>query len=246
MTTAYGLAARRPLAILVLLAAIAGGLTTAIWLLPLGLLAYATIVFLDGRTPALVAESQRPARPRLTSQTFRAQVDAIERTQQEIGRSAAQAGGPLARLLLPINNQAVDLVGDAYSLADRGQAIEEYLAGIDLRALQVDVSGIDAQLRTTGDAYTRDQLAETKRARQEKIANARDMTTKVGQINAQLQNIAATLDNVLAETVRLRTADAVSADAATSQVAGRLTDLRSDMEAFRMVLDSAITQTQTP
>jgi hypothetical protein len=48
---------------------------------------------------------------------------------------------------------------------------------------------------------------------------------------------------VLAETVRLRTADVVSADTATNQVQQRLSDLKADMDAFQRVLDTAITQT---
>lgn len=68
----------------------------------------------------------------------------------------------------------------------------------------------------------------------------RDLDTFIGRISAQLQNINASLDNVLAETVRLRTADAASADSTTSQVARRLADLKSDMDAFQSVLDTAL------
>jgi hypothetical protein len=245
-TPAYGLAARQPLALLVLLAALLCGLMVALWLLPLGLLAYALMVYLGARDPGLLAAASRPARPprpRITSPTFRAQLRAIERAQQEIARSASQASGPLTRLLAPIAEQARDLVDDAVQLCDKGQIIESYLGGINQQALQQEVDKLDVQLRSTADPYTRQQLEETRQARLEKLANARDLQTYIGRINAQLQNISASLDNVLAETVRLRTADAVSADAATNQVAGRLADLKSDMEAFQRVLDSALTHT---
>src|SRR3712207_2169507 len=125
---AYGYAARRPLALLVLAIAIIAGLTIALWLLPLGLLAYVGVVLFSARAPELLALSQRPARPRLSSQTFRSQLSAIERTQQEIGRSAAQADGALSRLLVPIGDQARELVAEAYTLCDKGQIIEGYLA----------------------------------------------------------------------------------------------------------------------
>src|SRR5215211_4879328 len=133
---AYGFAARRPLALLVLATAIAAGLTLALWLLPLGLLAYLAVVFVSARAPELLALSARPARPRLSSQTFRAQLSAIERTQQEIGRSATQAEGALGRLLAPIDVQARELVTEAYALCDKGQIIEAYLATGNQRALQ--------------------------------------------------------------------------------------------------------------
>lgn len=242
-TSPYLLAARRPLAVSVLVVAIVSGLTLAVWLLPLGLLAYASMVYLGARDPALLAEARRPPpppRPRLTSPTFRTQVEAIQRTQQEIGRSAESAGGPLSRLLLPIANQGRELLDEAYMLADKGQLIEKYLASVDRRKLEQDIQAIDLQIRNTQDAYTLTQLQETRQARVEKLQNVRDLDTYIGRINAQLQNIGASLDNVLAETVRLRTADAVSADAATSQVAQRLADLKADMDAFQAVLDTAL------
>src|SRR6266545_3835935 len=123
VTPAYGFAARRPLALLVLLVAIAAGLTIALWLLPLGLLAYGAVVFLLSHDTEVVALAQRPSRPRLSSQTFRGQLDAIERTQQEIGRSVEQASGALGRLLLPIGDQARELMSEAYTLCDKGQII---------------------------------------------------------------------------------------------------------------------------
>jgi len=240
---AYGLAARQPLALLVLVAAIAAGLTVALWLLPLGLLAYAGIVLLSARDPELVALSQRPARPRLSSPTFRAQLDAIERTQQEIARSASQAGGALQRLLIPIGEQARELVEQAYTLCDKGQIIERYLSTTNPRALQEQINSTNQRLNATQDDYTRQQLQEARDALAERQQHARDLETYIGRILAQLQNISASLDNVLAETVRLRTADAVSADTATNQVAQRLSDLKSDMDAFQHVLDTALTQT---
>lgn len=239
---AYGFAARQPLALVVLVIAIAAGLTIALWLLPVGLLAYAAIVFLSARDSELIAFSQRAPRPRLSSPTFRSQLDSIERTQQEIVRSVGQAGGALGRLLTPIGEQARALVEQAYTLCDKGQIIERYLATTNQRALQDQINAIDARLSGTQDPYTQQQLQETRQALVERQGNARDLETYIGRILAQLQNISANLDNVLAETVRLRTADAVSADTATNQVAQRLSDLKSDMDAFQRVLDTALTQ----
>lgn len=245
MTTlapAYGHAARQPHALVVLVMAVLAGLTVALWLLPLGLLVYGAVVFLAARDPDLIIASRRPDRPRLSSQTFRAYLEAIERTQQEIGRSVGQAGGALFRLLGPIGSQARDLVEEAYVLCDKGQIIETYLASINQRDLHNRISDINRQLAATQDPYTRSQLEETRAALTEKQQNARDLETYVGRIVAQLQNISASLDNVLAETVRLRTADVASADTATNQVAQRLSDLKADMDAFQQVLDTAITR----
>lgn len=236
-------AARQPLAVIVLLAALLGGTFVTFWLLPLGVIVYALMVVLGANDSALRFEAATPPRPRLTSPTFRAQIEAIERTAEEIGRSVAQAPGALGRLLAKVNDQARDLTQEAYALGDKGQIIETYMTSVNQSAIQKQIEALDIRLRSTQDTYTRDQLNETRQALVERQTNARDLDTYIGRINAQLQNIAANLDNVLAETVRLRTADAVSADAATSQVAQRLSDLKSDMDAFQRVLDTALTQT---
>jgi len=243
MANPYLYAARRPLALLVLLAALAAGLTVALWLLPVGLAAYAAMVALAARDPALQAASQRAPRRRLTSAAFQAQIEALERAQREIERSVGQAEGPLSRLLLPIGDQTQALVDEAYLLCDKGQIIEGYLARVNLQDVQQRLAGIDRQIATTTDPYTLQQLQETRAALADKQRNAGDLQTYIGRIQAQLQNIAANLDNVYAETVRLRTADAISADSTTNQVAQRLSDLKTDMDTFQRVLDTALATT---
>jgi chromosome segregation ATPase len=242
----YLYAARRPLALMVLLTTIIAGLIIYTWLLPVGLLAYGLMVVMGGRDPALAAASQRAPRPRLTSKTFRTQLASIERTQQEIERSVSQTAGPVGRLLVRVSDQARDLVEEAYTLCEKGQVIEDYLARVSLADLQQRINATDRQIASSADTYTIQQLQETRLALAEKQRNAADLTTYIGRIQAQLQSIQANLENVLAETVRLRTADAVSADSMTNQVAQRLSDLKSDMAAFQRVLDSALAGTGAP
>lgn len=241
--SAFGYAARQPLALAVLAVALLGGVFITVWLLPLGLVIYGAMIWLAAQDPALRRAAVTPQRERLTSPTFRAQMESIERTAQEIQRSVDKSPGALGKLLNKVGTQANDLTEEAHTLCDKGQIIESYLVSVNQGAVQKQVEAIDIRLRSTQDPYTRDQLGETRKALTDRQTNASDLETYIGRINAQLQNIAANLDNVLAETVRLRTADAVSADAATSQVAQRLSDLKSDMDAFQRVLDTALTQT---
>ncbi len=239
------IAASRPLNIIVLVASVVAGLSVAIWLLPLGLLAYVAAVALAARDPGLAAAVQRPARtaplPKLSSPTFRAIVDEIDRSQREVERSVGAAPPPLASALRPVVDQSRELVAEAHDLASKGQIIEQYLAAANTRQLQDQINGIDIQIANTRDAYTLQQLQETRAALADRQRNAADLETYIGRINAQLANIDASLDNVLAETVRLRTADAVAASSMSGQVADRLRDMKADMDAFQRVLDSAMT-----
>lgn len=243
MPNPYAYAARRPLAIAVLLCALLSGLLVYLWLLPLGLLVYAVMVFLSGRDPATAAAAAArppPPRPRLTSATFRPQIEAIERAQGEIQRSVAQTPGPVGRLLRGVVDQSRELVAQSYELAAKGQIIEGYLSRVNLADLQKRINTTDRQIGATADPDTLRQLQETRAALAEKQRHVADLTTYTARIQAQLQNIHANLENVLAETVRLRTADAVSADPLTNQVAQRLSDLRADMDSFQKVLDTAL------
>ncbi|NTW00288.1 MAG: hypothetical protein HGA19_03165 [Oscillochloris sp.] len=239
------IAATRPLNLIVLLVSLATGLLVATWLLPLGIIAYSMAVFLAARDPSLAAMIQRPVRPTplptLTSPTFRAIVGEIDRSQREVERSVAAAPALLANALRPIVSQSHDLVTEAHDLASKGQIIEQYLAISNLRQLQDQINGLDIQIANTRDAYTIQQLQETRGALVDRQRNATDLETYIGRINAQLANIDASLDNVLAETVRLRTADAVAASSMSGQVADRLRDMKADMDAFQRVLDSAMT-----
>jgi hypothetical protein len=236
------IAARRPLALAVLGVALIAGLTVTIWLLPLGIIVYAGAVLLAARDPGLEAEVNRPAPlPTLTSPTFRAVIAEIDRSQHEVERSVAAAPAALANALRAVVTQSRELVTEAHDLASKGQIIEQYLATSNSRQLQDQINGIDIQVANTKDAYTLQQLQETRSALADRQRNATDLGTYIGRINAQLANIDASLDNVLAETVRLRTADAVAASSMSGQVADRLRDIKADMDAFQRVLDTAMT-----
>lgn len=237
---ALRIAARQPLAVLVLVAAIFGGLTLTIWWLPLGLVIYGVVVWLAAQDPLLTAPPARP-RSRITSPLLRTAINEIERSQREVERAVAGTQGALAGILTNIVTQTRDLVEEAYFLADKGQIIEHYLASNDYQRLTQQVTQLDWQISATIDPFTRQQLEERRKALLDQQKHLQDLRLYIDRIQAQLANIDASLDTILAEVIRLRTADAVAMSSASSNVQQRLADLRSDMEVFRKVLDTAMT-----
>lgn len=234
------IAALQPLNLLVLIAAIFGGLSLTIWWLPLGIALYLAATWLAARDPLLTAPPP-PPRPRITSPALRAALDKIERSQREVERTAGVAQGPLAGLLSNIVNQTRDLVAEAYVLADKGQIIERFLATSDWQRLAQQLTQLDWQISATMDPFTRQQLEEQRQALRAQQQHIQDLSTYLNRIKAQLANIDASLDTTLVEIVRLKTADAVAMASASGAVQQRLADLRSDMEVFRKVLDTAMT-----
>jgi chromosome segregation ATPase len=172
---------------------------------------------------------------------LRAAINEIERSQREVERAVAGTQGALAGILTNIVTQTRDLVEEAYFLADKGQIIERYLASNDYQRLDKQVTQLDWQISATMDPFTRQQLEERRKALLDQQKHLQDLRLYIDRIQAQLANIDASLDTILAEVIRLRTADAVAMTSASSNVQQRLADLRSDMEVFRKVLDTAMT-----
>ncbi len=233
-------AALKPLYLLVLVAALFGGLTIAIWWLPLGLIVYGVAVWMAAQDPILTLPPPRP-RPRITSPTLRTLLKEIERSQKEVERAVAGVQGPLTGILSNIVSQTRDLVEEAYYLADKGQVIEQYFRANNYQKLEQQLTQLNWQISATIDPFTHQQLEERRQALLTQQKHFQDLQVYFDRIQSQLKNIDASLDTILAETIRLRTADAVAMSSASGAVQQRLNDLRSDMEVFRKVLDTAMT-----
>ena len=167
------IAARQPLALLVLLATILMTIFVTWYVLPLGIIAYGVVVWTAANDPRILQPKVAPPKlAKITSRTFQAQLDGIDRTRDEIVRTAGSAAGPLARLLQPIADQANELYQQANGLADKGQIIEQYLATAQSHTLQFQIDSLDQRIGTTRDQYTIDQLKETRAALIDRQQNA--------------------------------------------------------------------------
>jgi chromosome segregation ATPase len=228
---------RHPLLITVLVAALAGGLSVTLWLLPIGL-AVAGIMLRE----LLVAPPSLPTAdiPRITNPLFKTRVDKIDALQREIERSIRAAHGPIARALAGIAAQTRQLVEQAHHLAARGEVIDTTLRANQPFALQDRIQQIGAQLQATADDYTRKQLEETQRALQGQLEQTRGLHTYIERINAQLARIDAALGEILVQTVSVRTSDAAAADALGGEVSDSLRNVRIDMDTFQQLLDTAM------
>ncbi len=116
-----------------------------------------------------------------------------------------------------------------------------YLNNTDRSQLTAQLARTESQIASASDMMLRQQYTETRDALRDRLQNLDALTTYRDRITAQLDNICVNLDNVLSETVRLRTAGAVASSPSTDDVSSRLSDLRADMDAFGQVLDSAMT-----
>ena len=230
----------KPLNLIVLLVAVAAGLLIALWLLPVGVLAYAAMVVLTLRMPT-PAPVPAPRRAPPTDGVFAPQLANIARTHAAISASVAAADGPLRATLERITQQVEGITDEAYVLAAKGDPIVHYLRQVDRRSLQQQQRQVEQQIASAQDVPLKQQYSATYTALGEQLAHAEALDLYLKRIGAQLDTINVNLDNVLAETVRLRTAPALDVSPSTDNVAARLGDLRADMDALAQVLDRALT-----
>lgn len=240
------IAARKPLFLLVVVVAIITGLFVEMWLLPLGIIVYLTAVVLASRDTQLVARvAQQSRQQNLSSPTFLAKVKEIERVRGDVLRALKRTGGPVeARLAPSIEPQTRDLLQQAYTLAARGQDIEQYLEKVNFRHLQDRINHVDQRIAQTSDQYTIGQLESTRQALQSQLQNAQILETYIGRINSQLENINANLGAMPAQFMRMQATD-VDTSMASTQIEQSLNDMSADMNAFVSMLDNALNQTRT-
>jgi chromosome segregation ATPase len=235
------IAARQPLHIVVLLVALLTGVLVTPWMLPLGIGVYVLAVGLASRDASLLADvAAKERRKGLSDPRFLDRINRIEHSRAEVERSLKRAGGAVAsRLGQNVLPQTTHLVEQAYTLANKGQAIEQYLARVNPTQIQNQINSIDARIESTTDQYTIKKLESTREALVEKRDSMQALQTYVGRINSQLDNIAANLDTMPAQIMRMRASD-VDTTMASSQVTQYLSDLNADMDAFVTMLDTAL------
>ena len=237
------LAARHPLVLFVVLVMLGTGIFVDWRALPVGIVALGLMIWFTAGDPSLItAPTERPKLAKITSRAFQAHLDAIDRTREQIARSTNSAAGPLLKLLQPIADQANKLYAQANGLASKGQIIEQYLHTASDQQLQGQINELDRRISGTSDTYTRDQLIETRAALIDRQHNSQALATYYDRITAQLLNISANLENVLAETVRLRASQGASASTTSTEVTEQLRNLNADMDAFQHVLEGALSQ----
>lgn len=246
MRLTFGKAAARPLNLLVLGVALIAGLLVALWLLPVGVVAYIALVVLSLRDVVAAPDPPRRTVTAPTGTVFQTQLDAILRAQTQIGESVVATEGPLRPALERVTAQVTGIVEEAYALAAKGQTIAVYLHSINLGDLNGQLAHVEAQVSGASDPQLRQQYEETRAAVADRLRNAQALGTYRERIAAQLETIGANLDNVLAETVRLRAAAPTDSGVTTDSVAARLSDIRADMDALASVLDTALTDVNTP
>src|SRR5258707_7659152 len=107
-----------PINLAMLALAVAAGLCSAWWLLPLGLLLWVVMVLAVARDPSLVISSTMESRAPLAAR-FQAPFDRIERSQVSLFNALAAADPRIRNAFRQVQAETDNLVNQAYLLCQR-------------------------------------------------------------------------------------------------------------------------------
>ena len=175
-----------PLSLLMLPFSVFAGLISAWWLLPVGVLIWAVMVFAVARNPSLRIAHQMQSREPL-AQRFQKWFDRIERSQVSIFNSLASAPPPVRRALQPVQDETKRLTDEAYALCRRMTTLENYrLVRQSQGDLETELRDLNDITERTEDAQTREEYEASRLALQRRIEKLKLVSTQLDRVEAQL------------------------------------------------------------
>lgn len=166
---------------------------------------------------------------------------------QRVGRSVAlqkqilreiQTGEASHRAMLTPNIARVrGLVESTATLTRRLQDIEVHLKSDDSRRAQNVAQDLEHRMRSTQDASARDGYGRALEQQREKLRVYGELKARGDRLDAQLATIELTLETVVAQILRIKSAEPTAAVTETERVAEALQNISIDVEALAETVD---------
>lgn len=193
-----------PLNLAMLALALAAGLCSAWWLLPIGLLLWVVMILAVARDPSLVISSTMESRQPLAAR-FQAPFDRIERSQVSLFNSLASADPRIRNALRQVQAETDNLVNQAYLLCQRMSALENYrLVTRASGNLDDDIKRLQGQVAGATDAMVKREYEQSLAALQDRVSKLHTTETQLDRVEAQLSSLASQMDAALTEVVRIQ------------------------------------------
>lgn len=227
-----------PLSLAMLWVSLFTGLLAAWWLLPVGLLVWAVMVWSIARDPLLrmnYAMKQRtPLAPR-----FQDHFDQIERAQVGIFNAVASAPSSVQRALRSVSPEVDRLVNEVHRLCERMTVLENYRSVTQSTLALGTMQEPDAGSDKVTDPMVRREMEEARLAREGHHQKLQTIETQLDRVEAQLVTLANEMDHMLADIVQTQAIGpelaAQRAPALVKQIRQQVQELKSfEREAERM------------
>lgn len=223
-------------------------------LLPIGVMAYGLLCYLDISSddfvntilnrkgnketatsqPAPLPPKQEPPRKLTVAEllqlhaTIVSAKDRIHRLYQEADDFTQRIFGDFF--------QIENLAERSQVFLQKAQAIRDYLDSEDLHKITQDIETLHGKVSNVQDEFARHQYQQALNARQKHLQSLQDMQHMYERLVSQLTNISISLDSLYPRMMKLKTAEDSVSQAESGQAAAELTQLLNDVEQ----LDNAL------
>jgi len=228
-----------PVNLAMLALAVAAGLCSAWWLLPLGLLLWLVMVLAIARDPSLMISSAMESREPLAAR-FQAPFDRIERSQVSLFNTLASADPRIRSAFHQVQAETDSLVNQAYLLCQRMSALENYrLVTTASGNLDGELKRLQGQVDAATDAVVKREYQQSLAALQDRVTKLHTTETQLDRVEAQLSSLASQMDAALTEVVRIQSLGPAVAAGQAAGLAQTLHKQTDELVAFQKELGLA-------
>ncbi|MGQ9632278.1 MAG: hypothetical protein ACUVXI_18480 [bacterium] len=237
-----------PLALIVVAVAIGTSfLIKEWWILILGFVGYAIIVFNNLRSEEFVrraaglkkederalevAKAETPDISKLR-EPYKEEMRAISSIRSKIGLEVETSDDFSRTLLAGSINEIDGLIPKAYDLSFKAQSIDEYLKAVDDGQLEKDISHLRRRIESSTDDVAKAQYEQALSSRREQLENYRELERSAERIRAQLVNIKYALENTLSKIIKIKAADERSTASESDILLRELKSLSAEMSSL--------------
>jgi chromosome segregation ATPase len=222
-----------PVNLAMLALAVAAGLCSAWWLLPIGLVLWAVMILAVARDPSLVISTNMAEREPLAAR-FQAPFDRIERSQVSLFNTLSSADPRIRASFRQVQAETDNLVNQAYLLCQRMSALENYRLVTESGGnLDADLKRLQGQVDGATDAVVKREYEQSLAALKDKVSKLHTTETQLDRVEAQLSSLASQMDAALTEVVRIQSLGPAVAASHAAALAQTLHKQADDLVAFQ-------------
>lgn len=243
----------RPKNVLVLGTGCVAGIFAYPILIPIGILAYGLLCYLDINSEEFInavlhpSPKARPVRKTLQSNGKQPQPSALTTTElQQLHARMMTAyerlqqlyhdPAMLAEKALGDIEQIASLIEKSTAFLEKAQSIRDYLKAEDVGVIQREMESLQKKIGEVDDEFAQRQYQQAIAARHKQLDTLRDIQRMYERLVSQVTNITVSLDTLHSRVMKLKTTEYSLAQLESEHLSEQLTDLLEDVEQLEQVL----------
>ena len=239
MRSPWQMALAHPLNLAMLGLIVIAGLLAAWWLAPIGLVLWAIMVIVLATSPAMRLNYDAEKRTSLPMR-FQTLFNRLQRNQVSIYNTLSNSPANVRRVFAPVQTEVEKLVNEAYGLALRQTAAENYRKVTTSRAdIEAELTHINEALKLLTDPLIIQRYAESRESLEERLATSKNAESRLDKLEAQMNSLATELDTVVAQVATIQTYDASEMGGQVQGIVEKLEQERREIKQLEQTLRGA-------